>query len=178
MGSRPVQPLSTVYNLICCPECKEDFGSKSVSDYKKKYDIHDNILEDFVDIQFKLSDRIGQNLKNLDGEEDSEHECDPKREFKSEEEIPLLCHITETEKLQIKEKCLEYTICNSTFRWQNGLRAHVKSMLNENSSVTNVSGALEALRNFNNTLITFIKKAWTSLKYYKNLSVISVIGVV
>ena len=39
--------------------------------HKKKYDIYDTILEDFVAIQFKVSDRIGQNLKDLDGEEDS-----------------------------------------------------------------------------------------------------------
>ena len=114
----------------------------------------------------------------MDGEEDSEHECDPKKEFSSEEEINQLCHTTETEKLQIKEKCLECSKCNSTFRLQNGLRAHVKSMLNENSIISNVIGALEALINLNNTLITFIKKTLTSLKYYKNISVIRVIGVV
>ena len=148
---------SPLYNLFCCPECKESFGSKSVLDkHKKKYEIYDNILEDFADIQFKLSHRIGQNLKDLDGEEDSEHECDPKKEFNSEEEINQLCHTIETEKLQIKEKCLKCSICNSTFCWQNGLRAHVKSMLNENSIGSNVRGALEALRNLNNTLITLI----------------------
>ena len=37
----------------------------------------------------------------------------------------------------------------------------------KNSIVSNVSGALEALRNLKNTLITFIKKTLTSLKYYK-----------
>mgnify|MGYP000085325638 FL=1 len=127
-----LQRKHLVYNLFCCPECKEDFGSKSVLDkHKNKYDVYDNILEDFADIPFKLSDRIGQNLKDLDGEEDSEHEYDPKKEFDSEEEINQLCHNTETEKLLIEEKCLECSICNSTFRWQNGLRAHVKSMLNE-----------------------------------------------
>ena len=36
-------------------------------------------MEDFADIPFKLSDRIGQNLKDLDGEEDSEHEYDHKK---------------------------------------------------------------------------------------------------
>ena len=57
---------------IFFPECNEDFGSKSVLDkHKKKYDIYDNILEDFADIQFKPSDRIGQNLQDLDGKEDS-----------------------------------------------------------------------------------------------------------
>ena len=82
------------------------------------------------------------------------------------------------EKLLIEEKCLECSICNSTFCLQNGLRDHIKSMFNENSFVSNVSGALEALRIINNTLITFIKKIMTSLKYYTNISVISVIGVV
>ena len=47
--------------------------------HKNKYDVYDNILEDFADIPFKLSDRIGQNLKDLNGEEDSEHEYDPKK---------------------------------------------------------------------------------------------------
>ena len=42
--------------------------------HKNKYDAYENILEDFADIPFKLSDRIGQTLKDLDGEEDSEHE--------------------------------------------------------------------------------------------------------
>ena len=56
--------------FFCCPECKEDFKSKSVLDkHNNKYDIYDNILEDFTDIPFKLFDRIGQNLKDLDGEE-------------------------------------------------------------------------------------------------------------
>ena len=55
--------------------------------HKNKYDVYDNISEDFADIIFKLSDRIGQNLKDLDGEEDSEHEYDPKIFFDFEEEI-------------------------------------------------------------------------------------------
>ena len=54
-------------------------GSKSILDkHKKKYDIYDNILEDFADIQLKLSDRIGQNLEYLDGKEDIAPEYDPK----------------------------------------------------------------------------------------------------
>ena len=58
----------------------EDFGSKSILDkHMNKYDVYDNILEYFVDIPFKLSDRIGQNCKDLKGEEDSEHEYDPKK---------------------------------------------------------------------------------------------------
>ena len=62
--------LHLVYNLFGCPECKEDFGSGSVLDkYKNKYDVDDNILEDLADIRFNLSDRIDQNLKDLDGEE-------------------------------------------------------------------------------------------------------------
>ena len=53
-----------VYNLFCCPEVKEDFGSESVLDkHKNKYDVSDNILEDLADIPFQLSDRIGKNLK-------------------------------------------------------------------------------------------------------------------
>jgi hypothetical protein len=53
----------------------EDFGSESVLDeHKNKYDVYDIILEDFADIQFKLSDRIGQNLEDLGGKEDTEHE--------------------------------------------------------------------------------------------------------
>ena len=43
-----------------------------------KYDVYDHILEDFAYIPLKLSDRIGQNL-DLDGEEDSEHEYDAKK---------------------------------------------------------------------------------------------------
>ena len=55
------------YNLSLQRECKEDFGSKSVLiKHKKKYDVYDNISEDFA--PFKLSDRISQNLKDLDGE--------------------------------------------------------------------------------------------------------------
>ena len=144
-----LQRKHLVNNIFCCPECKEDFVLEK---HKNKYDVYDIILEDFVDIPFKLLDRIGQNLKDLDGEEDSEHEYDP--------------------------KCLECSICNFTLRWQNGLRADVKSMLNDNSVVSNVSGDIEALRNFKNTLITSIRKTLTSLKYYKNVSVISEIGVV
>ena len=90
MGSHTIQPLSTEeissIEYFCCPECKEDFGSKRILDkHKKKYNIYDNILEDFADIQFKLSDRIGQNLEDLDGKDDSEHEYDPKKEFYSKE---------------------------------------------------------------------------------------------
>ena len=126
-----LQRKHLVYNLFCCPECKEDFGSKSVLDkHKNKYDVYDNILEDFAYIPFKLSDRIGQTLKDLNGKEDSEHKYDPKKEFDSEDKINQLCHNTETEKLLIEEKYSECSICNSTFRWQNGLRAHVKSMFN------------------------------------------------
>ena len=50
------------------------FGSESVLDKQKnKFDVYDNILEDFADIAFKLSNRIVQNLKDLNGDEDSEH---------------------------------------------------------------------------------------------------------
>ena len=72
-----------------------------------------------------------QDFKDLDGGKESEHEYDPKKELDSEKKIIQLCHNTETEKLLIKEKCLECSICNSTFRWQNWQRAHVKSVLNE-----------------------------------------------
>ena len=73
-----LQRKHLVYNLFCCPKCKEDFGSKSVLDkHKNKYDVYDNILEDFAYIPFKLSDRIGQTLKDLNGKEDSEHKYDP-----------------------------------------------------------------------------------------------------
>ena len=49
-----------MYNLVCCLKCKEDFGSESDLDKQNnKYGVHDNILEDFDDIAFKLSDRIG-----------------------------------------------------------------------------------------------------------------------
>ena len=48
----------------------------------------------------------------------------------------------------------------------------------KNSIVSYVSGALEALRNFKKKMIKCIKKTLTSLKYYKNVSVISVIVVV
>ena len=42
----------------------EYFGSESVLDkHKNIYDVYDNILEDFVEIPFQLSDRIGQNLR-------------------------------------------------------------------------------------------------------------------
>ena len=83
-----LQRKHLVHNLFCCSEYKEDFGSESVLDkHKNKYDVYDNILEDFADIQFKVSARIGQNLKDLDGEEESEYEYDPKKEFDSEEEI-------------------------------------------------------------------------------------------
>ena len=36
--------------------------------------VYDNILEDLAGIPFKLYDKIGQNLKDLDGEEDNEHD--------------------------------------------------------------------------------------------------------
>ena len=36
-------------------------------------------FQNFAVIPFKLSDRIGQNLMDLDGEEDSEHEYDPEK---------------------------------------------------------------------------------------------------
>ena len=87
-GRSPVQPLSTEETFsiksFFCPECKEDFGSNSVLDkHKNKYDVYDNILEDFIDIPFKLFDRICQNHQDLDGEEDSEHEYDPKKKIDS-----------------------------------------------------------------------------------------------
>ena len=64
-----LQRKHIVYNLYSCPECKEDFVSKSVLDkHKNMYDVYDNILEDFANIPFKLCDRTGQNLKDLDGE--------------------------------------------------------------------------------------------------------------
>ena len=79
-----LQRKHILQNLFCCPECKEDFGSDSVLDkHKNKYDVYDNFLEDCTDFPFKLFDRIGQNHKDLDGEEDSEHEYDPKKEFDS-----------------------------------------------------------------------------------------------
>ena len=58
-----LQRKRKVYNLFCCPECKEEYLDK----HKNKYDVNENILEDFSDIPFKLSDRIGPNLKDLDG---------------------------------------------------------------------------------------------------------------
>ena len=86
--------------------------------------------------------------------------------------------IRKEEKLLIEEKCLESSICNSTFCWQNGLRAHVNFMLNEKLNCEQCQLSFRSLRNLKNTLITFTKKTLTSLEYYKNLSVISVIGVV
>ena len=82
VGSHPIQPLSTEetssIQYFCCPEWKEDFESESVLDkLKNKYDLYDIILEDFADVPFNLSDSIGQDLKDLDGEEESEHEYDP-----------------------------------------------------------------------------------------------------
>ena len=54
---------------------QERLWSDSVLDkHKNKYDIYDNILEDFTDIPFKLFDRIGHNHKDMDREE--EHEYD------------------------------------------------------------------------------------------------------
>ena len=71
--------------------------------HKNKYYVYDNILENFAYIPFKLSDRIGQNPKDLNGKEDSEHKYDPKKEFDSEDKINQLCHNTEPEKLLIEE---------------------------------------------------------------------------
>ena len=69
-----------------------------------------------------------QNIKDLDEEEDSEHEYDPTNESDSEDESNQPCLNTETEKLLIEEECIKCSICDSTFCWQSGLRAHVKSM--------------------------------------------------
>ena len=76
------------HNLFSCPEWQEDFWSESVLDkHKNKYIIYDNILEDFADIPFKLSERIGGDLKDLDWGKYSEHNYDPKKEFDTKEEI-------------------------------------------------------------------------------------------
>ena len=54
----PVVPVEhLVDNRFSCPEFKENFGSKSVlNKHKNKYHVYNNILEDFSDIPFKLSD--------------------------------------------------------------------------------------------------------------------------
>jgi hypothetical protein len=44
--------------------------------HKKKYHVYVDILVDFADIQFEVSDRKRQHLEDLDNEE-SEHEYDP-----------------------------------------------------------------------------------------------------
>ena len=129
--------------------------------HKNKYDVYDNILEDFADIPFKLSDRIGPNLKNLEREED------PKKEFDSEEEINKLCHNTGTEKLLFEEKCLECSICNSTFCWQNGLRAHVKSMLNKKFNCEQCQWTFRRFEKHKEHIDYIHKETLTSLKYYK-----------
>ena len=111
---------------FCCPECKEDLESESVLDkHNIKYDVYDNIL-DFADIPFKLSDRIGPNLKDLDGEEH------PKKKLTQRKKSTNHAIIQKKErKPLIEEICLECSICNSTYCWQNGLRDPIKSMLNE-----------------------------------------------
>ena len=93
---------------------------------------------------------------DLNGKEDSEHKYDPKKEFDSKDEINQLCHNTETEKLLIEEKYSECSICNSTFCWQNGLRAHVKSMLNEKFDCEQYQWSFRSFEKLKNTLITFI----------------------
>ena len=59
------------------------------------YDIYDNILEDFTDIPFKLFDRIGQNHKDMDGEE--EYEYDPKKNLTPRKKSTN-CAIIQTQK--------------------------------------------------------------------------------
>ena len=79
-------PGYTTLESFSCPECKEDFGTESLLEkHKKKYHVYVDILVDFADIQFKVSDRKRQNLEDLDNEE-SEHEYDPTEESDSEEE--------------------------------------------------------------------------------------------
>ena len=85
---------------------------------------------------------------------------------------------TETEKLLIEEKCLECSICNSTFGWQNGLRAHVKSMLNEKFHCEQCQWSFRSFEKLKEHIDYLHKKTLTSLKYYKNISVINVIRVV
>ena len=116
------------YDLFSCPECKEDFGTESLLEkHKKKYHVYVDILVDFADIQFEVSDRKRQNLEDLDNEE-SEHEYDPTEESDSEEECVWPSNNSEREKLLIDQECIQCSTCDSTFCWQSGLRAHIKSM--------------------------------------------------
>ena len=49
---------SKKYDLLRCPECEEDFGTKNLLEkHKKKYHVYVNILVDFADMQFEVSDR-------------------------------------------------------------------------------------------------------------------------
>ena len=108
---------------------------------------------------------------------DGKHEHDPKKNLTQREKINQSCHNTETQKLLIQEKCLKHSISNYTFRWQNGLRAHIKYMPNKKFNCEQYQWSFRFFEKLKNTLITFIKKIFTSLKYYKNLSVLSGIGV-
>ena len=89
VGSHPIQPLSTeeTYSIQSFLWSRIQKRPWKRECFRQTHDVYDNILEDFADILFKLSDRLGQHLKDLDGEEESEHEYDPKKEFDSKEEF-------------------------------------------------------------------------------------------
>ena len=72
------------YDLFSCPKCKEDFGTESLLEkHKKKYHVYDDILVDFANILFKITDPKNQNLEDLNHEEESEHDYDPTEESSS-----------------------------------------------------------------------------------------------
>ena len=147
-GSERLKPLSVGYyqnihftsltekrndDLISCPECNEDFGSENgLKRHTTKYHIHQDRLSDMTDIPLEVTKRKKQDLGNLvtiqgnlnDMEEliDSDTDYDPNQESDSEEEYH------ETERLLIEEDSVQCNICDSTFRWPSGLRAHTKSM--------------------------------------------------
>ena len=118
-------------DLISCPECKEDFGCEGdLETHKKKYHTYDNILKDISDIPLKVTERKQQDLKDLYQEEllDSDTEYDPTMDSDSEEERDKPSKNQDTEKFMAEEESINCNICDSTFRWQSGLRAHIKSM--------------------------------------------------
>ena len=59
---------------------------------------------------------------------DSDTENDPMMDSDSEEERNKPSKNKDTEKLLFKDEGIKCNICESTFCWQSGLRAHMKSM--------------------------------------------------
>ena len=102
---------------------------------------------------------------------DSDTENDPMMDSDSEEERNKPSKNKDTEKLLFKEEGIKCNICESTFCWQSGLRAHLKSIDTGKIKFNQYQYIFASSENLKITLFTITGRSM------KKQSVMSVIGV-